>query len=188
MVINYSLRAQQLLHIVFNVGHGTQAEFLVQHGQQVRRQEAWRCRAGHDVGHAQREQSEQDDNRFLLKPGEHQGERQIVDAAAQFFRQGNGKNNGRVSIVTLARIDQARQTFDIAEVQLVETVFTARQGQDQAIVRYAGDEYNDVIDFTIILSNLFQQFKERFNLFSKLFWFSFIQDMRTIWYNLKLRF
>ena len=48
--------------------------------------------------------------------------------------------------------------------------------------------YNDVIDFTIILSNLFQQFKERFNLFSKLFWFSFIQDMRTIWYNLKLRF
>ena len=148
MVINYSLRAQQLLHIVFNVGHGTQAEFLVQHGQQVRRQEAWRCRAGHDVGHAQREQGQQDDNRFLLKPGEHQGERQIVDAAAQFFRQRDRQNNGRVSIVTLARIDQARQAFDVAEVQLVETVFTARQGQDQAIVRYAGGESGEVVTLT----------------------------------------
>ena len=68
MVMNYSLRAQQLFHIVFNVGHGTQAEFLVQHRQQVRRQEARRGRAGHDVGDAEREQGQQDDNRFLLEP------------------------------------------------------------------------------------------------------------------------
>ena len=40
MVMSYSLRAQQLLHIIFNVGHGTQTKFLVQDGQQVRRQEA----------------------------------------------------------------------------------------------------------------------------------------------------
>ena len=46
--------------------------------------------------------------------------------------------------------------------------------------------HNDVIDFTIILSNLFQQFKERFNLFSKLFWFGSIQDMRTVRDNLEL--
>ena len=37
--------------------------------------------------------------------------------------------------------------FDIAEVQLVETVFTAGQGQDQAVVRYAGSEIGKVVTF-----------------------------------------
>lgn len=47
---------------------------------------------------------------------------------------------------------------------------------------------NDVIDFTIILSNLFQQFKETSGLFYKLLWFFLIQDMRAVWDNLKLGF
>ncbi len=69
MVMSYSLRAQQLLHIIFNVGHGTQTKFLVQDGQQVRRQEARRSRPGDDVGHAEREQGQQNNDRFLLEPG-----------------------------------------------------------------------------------------------------------------------
>lgn len=68
MVMSYSLRAQQLLHIIFNVGHGTQTKFLVQDGQQVRRQEARRSRPGDDVGHAEREQGQQNNDRFLLEP------------------------------------------------------------------------------------------------------------------------
>ena len=42
------------------------------------------------------------------------------------------------------------------------------------------------IVFNIILSNLFQQFKETSDLFYKLFWFSSIQDMRTVRDNLEL--
>ncbi len=55
----------------------------------------------------------------------HQRQRQIVDAAAQFFRQRDRQNNRRVGIVALPGIHQTRQAFDIAEVQLVEAVFTA---------------------------------------------------------------
>ena len=45
---------------------------------------------------------------------------------------------------------------------------------------------NDVIDFNIILSNLFQQFKETSGLFYKLLWFFLIQDMRTVRDDLEL--
>lgn len=68
MVMNNSLRAQQLLHIFFYGGHGTQTKLLVQHGQQIRCQEAGCGGASHNVGHAEREQGQQDDNRFLFKP------------------------------------------------------------------------------------------------------------------------
>ena len=47
---------------------------------------------------------------------------------------------------------------------------------------------NDVIDFNIILSNLFQQFKETSGIFYKLLWFFLIQDMRAVWDNMKLGF
>ena len=46
--------------------------------------------------------------------------------------------------------------------------------------------HNDVIDFTIILSNLFQQFKETSGIFYKLLWFFLIQDMRTVRDDLEL--
>ena len=94
MVMSYSLRAQQLLHIIFNVGHGTQTKFLVQDGQQVRRQEARRSRPGDDVGHAEREQGQQNNDRFLLEPREHQRQRQVVHAAAQFLCQRDRQNDG----------------------------------------------------------------------------------------------
>ncbi|CAG5140493.1 Uncharacterised protein [Streptococcus pneumoniae] len=48
--------------------------------------------------------------------------------------------------------------------------------------------HNYDIDFNIILSNLFQQFKKTSGLFYKLLWFCLIQDMRAIWDNLKLGF
>ena len=41
---------------------------FVQDGQQVRRQEARRSRPGDDVGHAEREQGQQNNDRFLLEP------------------------------------------------------------------------------------------------------------------------
>ena len=54
---------------------------------------------------------------------EHQRQRQIVDATAQFLRQRDRQNNRRVSVITLPGVD-ARQPFDIAKVQFVEAVFT----------------------------------------------------------------
>lgn len=45
----------------------------------------------------------------------------------------------------------------------------------------------DNINFHIILSNLFQQFKKTSSYFCKFFWFGSIQDMRAMRNNLKLR-
>lgn len=67
-----------------------------------------------------------------VRTREHQRQRQIVDATAQFLRQRDRQNNRRVSVITLPGVDQARQPFDIAKVQFVEAVFTTGQGQDQA--------------------------------------------------------
>ncbi len=83
----------------------------------------------------------------MFEPGEHQRQRQIVYATAQFFRQRYRENNRRVGIVTLTGVNQTRQAFDIAEIQFVEAVFTAREGQNQAVVRYAGSEIGEVVTF-----------------------------------------
>lgn len=67
MVIRDSLRAQQLLHILFHGGHGTQTKLLIEDSQQIRRKKP-RRRAGDNVFHAERQQRQQDDDRFLLEP------------------------------------------------------------------------------------------------------------------------
>lgn len=68
MVIRDSLRAQQLLHILFHGGHGAQTKLLIEDSQQIRSEEARRRRAGDDIFHAERQQRQQDDNRFLFEP------------------------------------------------------------------------------------------------------------------------
>lgn len=68
MVIRDSLSAQQLLHILFHGGHGTQSKLLIEDRQQIRGKEARRRRAGDDVFHPQRQQRQQDDDRFLFEP------------------------------------------------------------------------------------------------------------------------
>lgn len=109
---------------MFHGGHGTQTKLLIEDRQQIRCEETWRRRTGDDVFHTQRQQRQQDDDRFLFEPGEHQRQWQIVDATAQFLRQRDRQNNRRVSVITLPGVDRARQPFDIAKVQFVEAVFT----------------------------------------------------------------
>lgn len=119
---------------------------FVENGQQVRREEAVRSRASDDVFHAQRQQGQQNDNRFLFEP------ESTRDSGRSFTPQPSFSavvtaDDGRVCIVTLTCIDQTRQAFDITELQFVETVFTARRGQDQAVVRHAGGEVGEVVTF-----------------------------------------
>jgi hypothetical protein len=124
---SYSLRAQQLLHILLYGGHGTQTEFPFSTASRsgVRKPGA--------VGPVT----------ILVTPSETgsaesqslsvQTRKAPVTAAgrsrpAQFFRQRDGENNTSRGVVTLTSIHQTRQAFDIAEVQLVKAVFTACPG------------------------------------------------------------
>ena len=68
MVMNNSLTRSAAVSYHLQRWSRNAGRIFVQHGQQVRRQEARRGRSGHDVGDAQREQGQQDDYRLLLKP------------------------------------------------------------------------------------------------------------------------
>ncbi len=62
--------------------------------------------------------------------------RQIVHAALEGARQGNRNLDRRVGVIALAHVQEPRNAADVAEVQLVEAVLAAGQGQDYAILGY----------------------------------------------------
>ena len=80
---------------------------LLQHLEQGRGEEGRGGRAGADVLHTERQQGEQNDDGFLLEPGEHQGQRQIVDAALERVGERQGQLDGGVGIIALTGIQQA---------------------------------------------------------------------------------
>ena len=122
--------AQNRLHIGFDRGDRGDVEVLHQEVEHVGGDEGRQRRPELDVLDPQVQQGQQDDHRLLLVPGEDHRERQVVDAALEGARQGHGDLDGRVGVVALADVQQARDAADIAELQLVEAVLAAGQGQD----------------------------------------------------------
>ena len=70
----------------------------------------------------------------MLEPGEHQGQRQIVDAALERLGQRQCQLDGGVGIVALAHVQQTGNAADVAEIELVELVLAAAQGEQQAVL------------------------------------------------------
>ena len=77
---------------------------------------------------------------LLLVPGEDQRQRQVVDSAAERLGQSAGDLDGRIGIVALAAVEQARDAADIAEIQFVEAVLAAGESQDRAVL---GDRFGE---------------------------------------------
>ena len=71
---------------------------------------------------------------LLLVPGEDEGERQLVDPAVEGAGQSQGNLDGGVGVVALPHVEQPRNAADVAELQLVEAVLAAGEGQDDAVV------------------------------------------------------
>ena len=81
------------------------------------------------------QEGEQDADRLLLVPGQHQGQGQVIDPAVEGFGQGHSHLDGAVGIVALAHVHNAGQTADGAQVQVVEAELTAGQGEHGGIGR-----------------------------------------------------
>ena len=76
-----------------------------------------------DVLDAEGEERQQDADGFLLVPGEHQREREIVHAAIEDLGEGDGDLDGGVGVVALAHVEQARDPADVAEVRTLLTTY-----------------------------------------------------------------
>ena len=139
------LCAEDLLHVIVDVGGRTDAELLDKDIQYVGRDESRQCRSEVDVLDTERQQGQQDADRFLLIPGEDQGQRQVVDGAVESASQGDGDLDRRVGVVALAHVHDARERTDLAEVQVVETELAAGQGQDEGVLRGLLDEIGVVV-------------------------------------------
>ena len=83
----------------------------------------------------QMKQCQQDTHCFLLIPGEHHGKRQIVDTAVKCFCQCHRNLDGAVSIVALSHIHYSRKTANRTQIQIIEPVFAAGKGQNNAVCR-----------------------------------------------------
>ena len=90
-------------------------------------------------------QGQQDDDGFLLVPGKDHRQRQIVDSAFEGAGKGHGDLDGTVGVIALADIEETRNAADIAEVELVETIFAAGEGEDDAILRHLFGELGVVV-------------------------------------------
>ena len=91
------------------------------------------------------EQAEQDADRFLLEPGQHQRQRQIIDAAAKGVGQGHGYLDGPVGVVALPHVQKAGKPGDCAQIQVVKAVLSAAQRENQRVLRGLTDEIRVIV-------------------------------------------
>ena len=124
---------------------GLQIVSLYQHFHHVFRQERRQRRPEIDILHAERKQRQQDAHGLLLVPREHERERQVVHRAAEGIRQRERDLDGAVCVVALSHVENARQTADLAEIQIVEAVFSAGERQNKRIHRRLLDELGVVV-------------------------------------------
>ena len=126
--------AENRLQIFLCCGNRRDIEVFHQEVEHVGCDKGRQRRSQPDVLDAQVQQRQQDGHRLLLVPGEDQRQRQVVDAAVEGAGQGDGNLDRRVGVVALADVQQARDAADVAEVELVEAVLAAGQGEDDAIL------------------------------------------------------
>ena len=81
------------------------------------------------------QKGQQDTDRFLLIPGQNEGERKFIYRTSKSLRKCHGNLNCAVGIITLAHIHQPGQTADFTQIKIVETEFSTGQGEDDAVRR-----------------------------------------------------
>ena len=81
------------------------------------------------------QECQQDTDSFLLIPGQHQGQRQVVDAAVKCVRQSKGSPDRAVCIVALSHVHDPRKSADAARIEIIEPVFPAGESEHCRIGR-----------------------------------------------------
>jgi hypothetical protein len=114
--------------------YGHDVEVVHEYLQEVRREEGREAGADADVLDAEGEQGEKHGDRFLFVPGENDGERQRVDVGLERAGERDRYLDGRVGVVALADVEQARDAFDVAELEPVELELAAGEGEDDRVL------------------------------------------------------
>lgn len=108
------LSVQNCLQILFRGGGGVNGEVLNQVRRHVGGQEGGQRGAEVDIFDTQMQQGQQDAHCLLLVPGQHQGQRQVIDAASEGLRQSNRHLDGAVGIVALTHVHDPGQAAEAA--------------------------------------------------------------------------
>ena len=72
------------------------------------------------IGARQARAASKDRRRLLLEPRDDERQRQLIDAAAESFRQFRGDDQCRISVVALTHVQEPRQPADRAVVVLLK--------------------------------------------------------------------
>ena len=118
-----SRSAGEGLEVGVGGGDGGETELLDEDVEDRRGDEGGEGGPDADVLDAEGEERQQDADGLLLVPGEHQRERQVVDAAIEDLGEGDGDLDGGVGVVALAHVEQARDPADVAEVRTLLTTY-----------------------------------------------------------------
>ena len=102
----------------------------LQHSGRQERRQRW---PEIDVFDAEVEQREQDADCFLFIPGQHQRERKIIDPAAKRICESDGDFDRAVRVIALSHIHDTGQSPYSAEVEIVETILSAGEGEHSRI-------------------------------------------------------
>ena len=143
--INSGLLSQNLFEVSFRRAGRSDVEVFYQVVEDILGDEGRQCRAEVNILDAQGEEGQEDADSFLFVPREDEGQGQIVDAAVEGFCQSDSYLDSAVCVVALAHIHDARQAADSAEVEVVEAVFAASQGEDDRISRGLFNEFRVVV-------------------------------------------
>lgn len=101
-------RSDEPFHVFLYGSNTADAEGIYQNLGYIRRQEGRKCRAQVNVLHAQMQQRQQYNHRFLLIPGNVIGDRKIVDIRkTEDFLQLKRYNHKRIGVIALAGIKHA---------------------------------------------------------------------------------
>ena len=78
---------------------------------------------------------QQDADSLLFIPGKNEGKRKVIDTAAECICQSYGDLNRTVGIIALSDIHDARESRNSTEIQVIESVLSACQCQNNGIFR-----------------------------------------------------
>ena len=89
-----------------------------------------------DILHPKAQQGEEHDDGLLLIPCDVKGYRQLVNiSSTEDLFELQGHHSPRIAVVALSGVENAGNTIDVAEVELVVLIFSAARGEDDHILR-----------------------------------------------------
>ena len=130
-----SILSEKFLKILFGRGNRPDIIILDENIQHVGRDKRRKGGAEQDILDPKMKERQQNADRLLFVPRQNHRKRKVVHTAAERFRESDGDFDRAVSVVALTHIHNAGQTAYRTEVEVVETILSAGEGQNYRVGR-----------------------------------------------------